>query len=399
MVDSGTAGTLLILGLLVLFGWASHALGERTHVPRVTLLLLVGVLIGPSALHLAPDDVGGWFPLIAHISLAMVGFLLGEHLVASVVNGAGRLVMAVAVGVALATAFLVSATLMLLGSPPALALLLGGISTATDPAASMDVVREGRAEGPLTKTLLSVVAVDDGVGVLLFSVLLVAAQATLALDGTTDASALWGAGREIGLSVVIGAGLGLPMAWATGRLRKGEPALPEALGFVLVCGGLSSMFDASYLISCMSMGAVVAATARHHTRPFHAIENVSEPFLASFFVLAGMELDLASLPQIGVVGVAYCLARVAGRIVGGRLGAVVGGATEPVRSRIGLTLLPQAGVALGLALVGAERCPEVRTELLALVVATTVVFELVGPLVTRWQLGAAGEMGAARAEA
>jgi len=141
----------------------------------------------------------------------------------------------------------------------------------------------------------------------------------------------------------------------------------------------------------MVLGAVVANRARHHTRPFHAILGASDPFLIVFFVLAGFRLELSALAGIGLLGAVYIVARAAGLILGGRLGARFAGAEAKVQRRLGWCLLPQAGVALGLGLLAAEKMPEVGGRLLPLIIASTVVFEIVGPWFTQHHLRAAGE--------
>src|SRR5690606_41554817 len=156
---------------------------------------------------------------------------------------------------------------------------------------------------------------------------------------------------EVGGSVLLGIVLGLPMAWLTGRLRPGEPMLLESAGFVFVAAGLASWLGLSYLLTCMTLGVVVANRARHHVRPFRSIDGVAEPFLALFFFMAGYQLDWLALPALGALGVAYVVARIAGRLAGGYLGGVLAGSTVDTRNRIGACLMPQAGVALGLALV------------------------------------------------
>ena len=244
----------------------------------------------------------------------------------------------------------------------------------------------------MTTVILGVVALDDVVSVILFSLCLVAAETTQ--GGGSAWLALEHGALELVSSLAVGAALGFPMAWVTGRIKPGEPALPEALGFVLICGGLAEAIGASYLLACMTMGAVVALRASHHTRPFHAIEGVSDPFLAIFFVLAGIELDLAQLPSLGLVGGVYVIGRLSGRIVGAQIGGRLAGAQDPIPKRIGLCLLPQAGVPLGLALLASQRLPEVGATLLSVIVASTVVFELLGPLAARAQLSAAGELHA-----
>lgn len=385
---------LLIIGALLFAGWLAHSVGRSTHVPRVTLLLLLGTVAGPSLLDVIPDDVAQWFPEITHLALAMVGFLLGESFAGREIRASGRTVLFVSLGVSLGSALAVFAALMMLGFDLALCLLLAGIAVATDPAATLDVVREYRAKGPLTKVVLEVVAIDDAWGVILFSLLLVAAETVAGHGGSSAGADLLLGAWNVGGAIALGVLLGIPMAFATGRAKAGEPTLLEAAGFVFVCGGLALALQVSYLLACMALGATVANRATHHTRPFRAIEGASQPFLAMFFVLAGYELDLQRVKTLGLLGASYALARVAGRVVGGRLSARAAGAPDVVRKHVGWCLLPQAGVALGMALLVSERMPAIGETVIPLVIAATVVFELVGPATTWWRLSSAGEIDA-----
>lgn len=382
--------TLIVLGLFLLAGHAAHAIGAQVHVPRVTLLLLLGVIVGPYVLDLVPADVAEWFPLVAQMALAMVGFLLGERFLGRDLRQSGRTVLWISLGETLVVVALVFLALLAVGAPLPLALLLAGIAPATAPAATVDVVQENHAKGPLADVLLRVVAIDDAWGVIMFSLLLVLAEGLIgeAAAGVEVLSGVW----EVLGAGLLGFALGIPMAWVTGRVRAGEPTLLEASGFVFLCAGLALALELSYLVACIVLGATVANRAKHHTRPFRDIEGVSEPFLAIFFVLAGYRFELNLLTVIGVWAGVYVVARSAGKILGGRFGARLAGAPDPVRQRIGWCLLPQAGVALGLALLVIDRLPELGQAILPLVIASTVFFELIGPVVTQWHLRKAGEL-------
>jgi Kef-type K+ transport system membrane component KefB len=383
--------TLLTLGGLFLLGLAVESIGRHTRLPRVTLLLLLGIAIGPSGLDLLPELQAAWFPLVAHLALGMVGFLLGARLSLSELRLHGRAALSISLSAVLVTAVLEVVGLGLLGFPLAVALLLAGIAPATAPAASIDVVRESHADGPLSRTLLGVVALDDIWGLVVFSGALALVQ-SLGGEGGAGAALLEGA-REIGGALLVGALLGLPVAYLSGRLRPGEPTLLEALGAVFFATGVALWLEVSFLLTTMTLGAVVANLARHHERPFHAIEEIELPFMILFFVLSGAALPLAELPAIGTLGVAYVLLRAAGRLVGAWLGAVLAGAPRQVRHWMGVALMPQAGVALGLALIASQRLPELGASLLTVVIAATVLFELVGPPLQRLALERGGEIG------
>ena len=387
------ATDLLLIGATLLLALAAHALGQRIHVPRVTLLLLLGALAGPEMLALLPESSDQSFGFITQLTLAMVGFLLGERMSFRNLRD-GREVLVVSLAVTLVTALMVALPMWWLTGNPVAALLLGAIATATAPAATLDVLREAGARGPLTRLVYQVVAIDDGWGAILFSIALVTAG-LLSGNGQSGLATLGHGLVEVGGSILLGGLLGFPMAWLTGRLKPGEPMLLESAGFVFVAAGVAGLLGLSYLLTCMTLGVVVANFAHHHVRPFRSIEGVSEPFLALFFFMAGYQMEWAQLPALGAMGLVYVAARVAGRLLGGELGGYLAGSDAVVRHRLGACLMPQAGVALGLALVATERFPEM-TYLLPLVIGATVVFELVGPPLTLIQLRRAGETGQQR---
>lgn len=340
------ARTLLILGGLLLLGLVADALARRTFLPRVTLLLLLGILAGPVGLGILPREQSTWFTVSANLALVMIGFLLGGEFAHRRVREAGGTVLGLA------------------------------------------VVEETGAQGPFVDLLEATVALDDVVGIVLFSVLL--AVAGLATGEGSVAGSLAIAAREVGGAAALGIGLGAPAAPLTGRLKSGEATLEEALGLVLVCTGLAMWLDVSAILAAMVMGGTLASLAGHHERPFHEIESVEWPFLVVFFLLAGASLELEALAAAGPVVVAYVMLRAGGKAVGPRVGARLTGVEHRSVRWLGLALMPQAGVALGLALAAAMQFPAAESEILNVVIAGTVVFELTGPVLARIALRGAG---------
>jgi Kef-type K+ transport system membrane component KefB len=379
---------LTTLGVLLLVGLATDAIGRRTRLPRVTLLVLVGLVVGPAGFDVLPGAFQEWYEFLASVALTMVAFLLGGKLAVPELRGEGKLIFYVSLSVVVLTAALVSVGLIAFGAPIILALLLAGVATATDPAATQDVVRQENAKGPFTKALLGIVAVDDAWGLIAFSILLVLARAVAGDGGGTIlAHGAW----ELGMALAVGAGVGIPAAFLTGRLQPGEPMLTEALGVVFLCAGLAIWLEASFLLAGMVAGAIVVNMASHHTRPFHEIEHIEWPFMILFFVLAGASLELEHLNGIGLIAVAYLVLRTVSRVLGGWLGGTLARA-EPIQRRlIGFALLPQAGVAVGMALVAANYFPDLREALLAVTIGSVIVFEVVGPILTLLALRKTGE--------
>ncbi|MBW1989594.1 MAG: cation:proton antiporter, partial [Deltaproteobacteria bacterium] len=379
------------LGALLLLGLVADFVGHKTRLPRVSLLILFGVAMGPGGLDLIDLTESGLLSMMPDAALAMIGFLLGEKLSKSSLGKYGKQILCISIAVVVFTGLFVMLGLLAAGGGLVLAIVLAGLSSATDPLAVKDVVDETGSRGRLADTLLGVVAVDDAEGLIFFSLLLVAAQALAggSVEGGVLTRSLW----ELLGALAIGGGLGIPMAFLSGRINPGEPSLVEALGFVLLCTGLAMKFQASYLLASMALGAVVANLAKHHSYPFHAIEGVEKPFMILFFILAGVKLDIHSLARMGFLGAVYVAGRTLGRFVGSMVGAWAGGTPKRFRHLYGPALLPQAGVAVGMALVAARYFPDLEDDILSIVIAATVLFEMAGPIGTRMALKAAKKIG------
>ncbi len=375
---------LLTIGGILLLGLVTSALGRRTFLPRVTLLLLFGAIIGKDMLDIVPAVFSDHFEIIADMALLMVGFLLGGKLTMDSLSQSINKVLWISISAAILTAIIVTLGLLWAGVTKEIAILLGCIASATAPAAILDVVLESDYQGPFKNLLLSIVALDDAWALVLFSI---GIAVVTSLNGdATETSYLLSAAREIGGALILGLLIGLPAAYLTGRIKPGQPILTEALGLVFVCGGIALWLDLSFLIASMVMGATVANLAKHHEHPFHAIEGIEWPFMVIFFVLAGAMLELNTLQEIGLIGLVYILCRAAGKIVGARVGSIISRSNQTTKDWMGVALLPQAGVAIGMALVASSQFPEYRQTLLSIVISSTVFFEITGPVFTRLAL-------------
>ena len=374
------AGLFIALGALFLAGLAADALGRRTRLPRVTLLLLCGLAIGSAGLDLLPVALAAWYEALSVIALTMVAFLLGSAVGSPSFAAHGRAVTCISLAIVLVTVLVVGTGLWLLGVPAGVALLLGAIATATDPAATQDALRQGGARGLFPDMLRGIVAIDDAWGLIAFA--LAVAGAHLIAGGGLALAPLAHAAADLGGALALGLVIGLPAAALTGRLREGEPQQTEALGLVFLTAGLALWLDVSFLLAGMTAGVVIVRRARHHARAFHEIENLQWPFMLLFFLLAGATLDLAALWQVGGIGLAYAGLRVVARGLGGWAGATLGGVPRAMRPWFGVALLPQAGVAVGMALVAAREFPGAAETILTVTIGTTVLFELIGPAAT-----------------
>ncbi|MFO7786156.1 MAG: cation:proton antiporter [Halospina sp.] len=393
MTDPGTTVThLIVIGLLLSLSVLADAIATRARLPRISLLVLIGVLVAA-----VQQGVMGYAearplgelsePLIT-LALVMVAFLLGGELTLDRLRATGPVILVISLTVIGVGGAAVGAGLLGAGYPLAVAFSLAAISVATDPAAVSEAIRETGKDDTQSRVIRGIVAIDDAWGIIVFGLAMAGLGYLVSGDG---AGALLEAGWELGGAVLVGAALGLPAAWLTGRLRPGEPTQSEALALVFLIAGLSEYLHLSSLLTAMVAGFVIVNTTSHHTRSFTEIEHIEWPFLVFFFVLSGASVDFAYLGSAGGLILAYTGLRVLGRYAGGRLGVVLlGHQGRELSPGIGLALTPQAGVAMGMALLAAERHPEHGSLIVATVVTSTIAFELAGPLLVRRVLLRAG---------
>lgn len=380
-----TAAQFLIsIGGILLIGLITDAIGQRTFLPRVTLLIIFGAMIGNEMLNIIPEIITNRFEIIANMTLLLVGFLLGSKLTLDSLKFSAKHVLWISVSAAIVTAVVVSTGLILIGVTQEIAILLGCIASATAPAAIVDIVIESKYKNSFSNCLLSIVALDDVWALILFSLGIAGVAAMIGLsDG---ASVILIASRDIGGAILLGGVIGFPAAYITGRIKPGQPMLTEALGIVFLCGGMAMWLEVSFLVASMVMGAIVANFAKHHEYPFHEIEGIEWPFMVIFFVLAGASLEFSAIWNFGIIGIVYIIGRVIGKYIGAWCGSNISNADSTTKNWMGVALLPQAGVAIGMALVASNYFPEYQNILLTVVVGSTVFFELIGPVFTRMAL-------------
>ena len=376
-----SAQLLLTLGGILLAGLVLSAVAQRSLLPRATLLLVLGALIGKDSLDLIPQFFINQFDLIAEITLLMVGFLLGGKLTRSSLKGHTGISFSISICAALLPALTVCLGMIAMGVATEIAVLLGCFAAATAPAAILDVVQESQIKNRFSELLLLIVVLDDVWALLLFAIGMAIVTSLNGVAGEAGFAGLvvW----ELGGAMLLGVAIGLPAAYLTGRIKPGKPMLSEALGIVFLCGGVALWLDVSFLIATIVMGGVITNLARHHDYPFHAIEGIESLFMIVFFVLAGASLELGALSAIGVIGGVYILCRALGKYLGAWVGGYLSQSGQDNQLWMGVALLPQAGVAIGMALVASNRFPEYRQIMLPIVIASTVVFEIIGPVFTR----------------
>lgn len=384
---------LVVMGIAMAAGLLMSRAVRLLKLPNVTAFLLAGLLIGPCVANLITAEQVESMHVITEVALGFIAYAIGGEFKLSYLKKIGKTPIVITLFQGLATAFCVDVGLILCGFDVPLSLMLGAIALATAPAATLMVVRQYRARGRVTEMLLPVVAMDDALGLMVFSISASVAQALLGGEMTV-ASMVVAPLVEIFGSLLLGSALGLLLGFGSRFFASRGNKLALSIALVLAGVGLCDMWGLSSLLVCMMIGAVMVNVSQQQEVLMEQCDRFTPPLFLLFFVLSGAELNLGVLPQVGLVGILYILLRSLGKWGGTMLGAVAMKTDGNVKKYLGLTLLPQAGVAIGMSQMVAIRFPELAGTVSTVVLACVLVFELIGPVITKLALTRAGEITA-----
>ncbi len=405
---------LLQIAVALVGGLLMTRLLKHFHLPDVTSYLIAGVLLGPSLIGALNIPEVGFHDfqqveslgVLSDVALGFIAFAIGSEFRLSSLKSTGRAAVIVGIIQALAAALLVDVALIglhfVLGDklPIPAAITLGAIATATAPAATLMVVRQYKAKGPVVDILLPVVALDDAVGLVVFAISFGAAQAMVSSHASLMSIAVSPL-VEIALSLILGAILGRVLTFMEKWFRSNRNRVAMIAGFVVMAVALSMLnftlgeveIKFSSLLVCMMMGTVFCNTCENSEDLMSRADKWSAPILTLFFVLSGADLRLDVFGDLAIVGigVVYILTRSLGKYIGARFSSKWAGCSPTIQKYLGITLLPQAGVALGMAtqvgLLG-EQGQIIRN----IVLFGVLIYELVGPTLTKMALTKAGDI-------
>ena len=395
---------LAIIGLIIAVSFLGSKIFQRFGIPQVVGFIVIGVILGPSLLNLIPLELSEQLIFISEIALGLIGFDIGSHLRFSELRRLGRSILFILLFEAIGTFVLVTAGIYLITQSLHTALIFGALASATAPAATVDVLAEYDAKGPLTTSLLAVVGMDDALALVLFSIAAALAESLLAQSGPPSLLQILELPLiEIGGSLVVGVGLGLLLDRIMCRMKVQHDAMAISIGFVFLGVGLSQAFGFSLILTTMVLGIVIVNRCAEHGQHIrYTIEQAGPVIYVLFFTLVGARFQIGLLPAMGLIGIAYVILRSAGKFLGAWLGGTLGGAEPAVRNNLGLGLLSQAGVAVGLALASASRFSAYGEEgqalgtlIISVITATTFVVQIIGPICVKLAISRAGEIGQA----
>ena len=407
---------LLAIGLAMFAGLFLSRLASKFNLPDVTSYLVAGVLIGPLCLGalsipnlgLPSFDFVEKLGLISDVSLGFIAFSIGNEFRLEELKHIGRQATIVAIFQALSATIFVDVGLLILHLflgdtlPVSTCIVLGAIATATAPAATVMVINQYKAKGPLTNILLPIVALDDAVGLIVFAVSTGIAKALI--SGSINlVSVIVNPLVEIVASLVLGAALGWVFSIVEKFFNSRSKRLSLAVAFVFLCTAFSKIeltfgngveIGFSSLLVCMMCGTIFCNLCDFSDEIMYRTDRWTAPVYVLFFVLSGAELDLRVFGSAAVVGIGlvYILMRSAGKIVGASVSSRMVGCPKTVCKYLGITLLPQAGVALGMSATVAADFGAEGAIMRSIVLFSVLIYELVGPILTKIALTASGEI-------
>lgn len=391
--------TLLALAIAIGVGLLLTRFINLIKLPHVTAYLIAGLVIGPYGLNVLTPDLNASLSILSDVALGFIAYSIGAEFKLSYLKEIGLKPVVITAFEGCTASVFVFVTLWLLGQPMPLCLALGAIAAATAPAATLMVVRQYRAHGPVTKMLLPVVAMDDALGLMLYAIMMAIARTLISGAELSAMTLLVKPLGEIIGSLLLGVALGLCLVLVLRFFHSRGNKLSLTLMFVFLAVGLSSLWGLSSLLVCMMLGATMVNLYYQSNVMLEQCDRFTPPLFLMFFVLSGANLDLAVLPTVGVVGIAYVLSRALGKTLGGTMGAAVERCDKNIIRYLGLTLIPQAGVAIGMARMSATALPEYSAVINAVVLSGTLIYELTGPVITKIALTKAGEIKTAAKKA
>jgi len=391
--------SLLVFGGAILFAFIAGRVAKRLRVPLVIGYVLMGVILGKSFLNIFNPDLVNRMEIVNDLALGIIAFIIGGELNFSRLKRLGRAIFSIAISESLGAFILVSLSTYFFTKDVKISLLLGAVASATAPAATVSVINQYRTKGILTTTILGVVAIDDGIALIIYIFVAGFVSSFLTLSHLHFAKLIFLSLGKILLSLGLGLILGIIISYLGRKVREKKTFFSLTLGVFLLGEGLAISVGLSELLLIMSMAMMMSNLSPHRfVSIMDYFEVVGFPIIAGFFCLAGTRLNINLFTQIGFLAIVYLFARFLGKYLGASLGASLSKAPAVVRRYIGLTLWPQIGVALALAIMvernfGSLKGGEYLASLaINVLLFTTIITETVGPLATKYALNKAGEI-------
>lgn len=386
--------TLINIAIMLFAALVAGKIVKKLKLPNVTGYLVIGLLIGPNCIKLLSQEFLDSVSIISEVALGFIAFSIGAEFKISFLKKIGKAPIVIGITEGLGAVFVVDTIMLLCGFDIPFALAMGAIASATAAASTLMIVKQYKAKGPVSQTLLPVVALDDAVALMAFGISMAVANVIVARGDVSLGRLLLEPCIELLGGIAFGILLGIIMTLLvkvyTGRGNR----LAVTIMMIFICLGVSDEVGFSSLLACMMLSTVFVNLSKFSDKIYEPVERITPPIYMMFFIISGASLDVTVITSVGLVGTIYVIGRVIGKYLGASFGARVTKAPKPVRKYLGLTLIPQEGVAIGLASSAAATLPDYGGKIKTIVLCGVVIYELFGPVITKTVLKKAGEITA-----
>lgn len=383
----------LKLSIIILVGVLGGRVAKKLTLPSVSGYIIAGLILGPSFINLVSSQDLESLSFITDIALAAIAFSIGSEFLLSDMKKVGKRALILTIAEVIGAFVIVFiAMFYIFNQSFEFSLVIASMSAATAPAGIVMVIRELRADGPLVKTILPVVALDDALGIMLFGVALSLAKMTSGLEEFTIFKIISAPLIEIFGSLLLGFLLGIGLTYLAKKAKGRDELLKISLAFILAGVGASNFFNLSPLLTSMMMGGTLVNLMPSSKRIFGTMNEFTPPINLLFFTLAGMSLNIRVLASVSFLGIGYIIARAIGKIIGAGVGAKALGESKTIQKYLGLSLLTQGGISIGLSSIVQSELPQFSGSIVTVILFSVLVFEILGPILAKVAITRAGEV-------
>jgi Kef-type K+ transport system membrane component KefB len=380
------------IAIMLIGGLVFGRLSKFIKLPNITGYLIAGLIFGPSFLDLIPHDMVNGFNVVSDVALSFIAFSIGSEFKLSYLKSVGITPVIIAICEAFGAIIFVTLMLLLFHFDLKLSIILGAIAAATAPAQTIMVINQYKAKGPLTSMLMSVVALDDAVALIGFGFAVTIVNVLSLNTNTNLFISILTPIYEIVISCIIGATMGILMKLFLKWFKKPSNRLCLTTAIILSTYWIAEISHGSALLSCMLLGSFLVNITDEVGKLLDITESLTPPIFMIFFVISGAGFDIHALSSIGLIGVIYIIMRAIGKISGAWLGGKLSKADHNICNYLGPTLMPQAGVALGLLMVASTVVPDYASQIRVVILCSTFVYSVIGPVAAKLSLMKAGDI-------
>lgn len=386
---------LLLKICIVLFvGAIGGRVARIFKLPNVSGYLVAGLFLGPSFFKFVSGQDIETFSVINELALALIAFSIGSEFVLKDMRKLGKSIIIITLAEVVGAIFIVFTVMYYIFNQPfAFSIVIASMSASTAPAATLLVIKQYKAHGPLTKTILPVVALDDVFGIIAFGIAMSLATITTGQEAFSLYKMISDPLIEIGGSILLGLVMGVILVFLSNKSSGSDELQVITLVAIGVSTGLANLLGLSPLLTCIMMGTVLVNLKKNSKRVFDSINGFVSPVYVLFFTLAGASLDLSILLSVGLLGIAYVIARAAGKMSGAWVGAKAVKADPMVTKNLGYALFPQGGISIGLLVIVRSKLPAYATEISTIIMFSVLIYEVTGPIFAKLAITRAGEIG------